>query len=67
MATKRSVSQASYDKVNTRQLRMKLNLKTDSDILAHLDAQSNMQGYIKSLIRADIAAHGSVPIEEESE
>lgn len=67
MATKRSVSQASYDKVNTRQLRMKLNLKTDSDILAHLDAQSNMQGYIKSLIRADIAAHGSVPIEGESE
>ena len=68
MATKRSVSQASYDKANTRQLRMKLNLKTDSDILTHLDAQPNMQGYIKSLIRADIAAHGGAPIiEEESE
>ena len=31
MATKRAFSQAIYDKENTRQLRLKLNLKTDAD------------------------------------
>lgn len=64
MATKRSISQARYDKESTRQIRLKLNLKTDADVLARLDAQANMQGYIKSLIRADIAAHGGEPAEE---
>ena len=29
---------------------------TDADILAHLAKQPNKQGYIKALIRADIAA-----------
>ena len=37
------------------QFKMKLNKNTDADILAKLDAVGNKQGYIKSLIRADIA------------
>jgi len=45
-----------FDRENTRQLRVKLNKKTDADILLHIDKQSNIQGYIKQLIRADIAA-----------
>ena len=48
-----------FDRENTRQLRVKLNKKTDADILLHIDKQSNIQGYIKQLIRADIAAHAS--------
>lgn len=32
-----------------------LNKNTDPDILEHLEAMDNVQGYIKSLIRADIA------------
>lgn len=44
-----------YDKANTKQVKFKFNLKTDADILAHLDAQENVQGYVKALIRADIA------------
>ena len=45
---------AKYDKANTTQIKMKLNNKTDADILAHLDRQENKQGYIKKLIREDM-------------
>ena len=43
-----------YDKENTVQVKLKLNIKTDSDILEKLDSEPNKQGYIKELIRADI-------------
>lgn len=49
-------SQQKYDKANTTQIRMKLNLKTDADILEKLESVGNKQGYIKALIRADIKA-----------
>lgn len=45
---------AKYDAVNTIQFKLKLNRKTDADIIAKLDATENVQGYIKSLIRQDI-------------
>ena len=47
-------AQSRYDAANTVQIKMKLNRKTDADILAKLDAVGNKQGYIKRLIRADI-------------
>lgn len=47
---------ARYDKVNTRQVKVKLNKNTDSDILARLDACPNIAGYIKQLVRADMEA-----------
>ena len=43
-----------YDKNNTKQLMLKLNLKTDKDILDKLNSVGNKQGYIKKLIRNDI-------------
>ena len=43
-----------YDKLNTKQVVLKLNKKTDTDILKHLDSLDNKQGYIKKLIRKDI-------------
>ena len=46
-----------WNKENTRQIKFRFNLRTDEDILARLDATDNMQGYIKALIRADIAAN----------
>lgn len=49
--TKASAVQAAYDKKNTKGLYLKLNLKTDADILAWLEAQENKQGSIKTLIR----------------
>lgn len=49
---KRSI--AKYDKENTTQIKMKLNNKTDRDIIDHLKKKGNKQGYIKSLIRDDM-------------
>jgi len=44
-----------YDSKNTKQVMLKLNKKTDADVLGKLDAVGNRQGYIKELIRKDIA------------
>ena len=51
---KRSRASAKYDANNTKQVKMKLNIRTDKDILDWLDAQESVQGYIKRLIRDDI-------------
>lgn len=47
--------QARYDADNTVRVTLKLNRKTDADIIAQLEKQPNKQGYIKSAIRASIA------------
>lgn len=49
---------ARYDAANTRQIKLKLNTKTDADILGFLDRLENIQGYIKSLIRQDMKKRG---------
>lgn len=43
-----------YDKENTKSVLLKLNLKTDKDIIEHLNSVGSKMGYIKSLIRNDI-------------
>lgn len=45
-----------YDAENTIQVKLKLNTKTDADIVAKLDNVWNKQGYIKELIRKDLKA-----------
>lgn len=45
---------ARYDKRHTTKVTIKLNLKTDADILRQLRRVGNKQGYIKSLIRKDL-------------
>lgn len=45
---------AKYDAANTIQFKIKLNKVNDADIIKHLQAQSNKQGYIKKLILQDI-------------
>ena len=47
-------AKAKYDEKNTVQVKLKLNLKTDKDILEALERSGNKQGYIKELIRADM-------------
>lgn len=47
-----------YDKANTKKYLLKLNLSTDKDIIDHLDSLDNKQGYIKELIRDDLAKGG---------
>ena len=51
---------ARYDSENTKAFKMKLNLKTDADILDWLAKQDNKQGYVKRLIREDMARRGGV-------
>lgn len=47
-------AQDKYDKSNTIQVHLKLNLYTDKEILDKLNSVPNKQGYIKALIREDI-------------
>lgn len=55
MATEAQIrAQVKYDAANTRQVHLKLNLRTDKDVLEKLDSVPSKQGYIKSLIRADL-------------
>lgn len=51
MIVPKDTPQARYDAANTVQIRLKLNRKTDADILALLDATENKQGLIKQLLR----------------
>lgn len=47
-------AQKKYDAANTKQLHLKLNRRTDWDVLEKLDSVPSKQGYIKELIRADL-------------
>ena len=47
-------AQRRYDAKNTRQVHIKLNLRTDKDVLEKLDEVQSKQGYIKRLIREDL-------------
>lgn len=55
MASKAQIKASNkYDKENTRQISVRLNKKTDADILEHLETVESKQGYIKELIRRDM-------------
>ena len=51
-AQKRAVKK--YDAANTKSFLLKLNKKTDADIIAHLEQQPNKLAYLKKLIRDDM-------------
>ena len=59
MANKSTESQirasVKYNKENTVQISLKLNISTDADLIDSLNRVANKQGYIKELIRRDIA------------
>ena len=59
MANKSTESQirasVKYNKENTVQISLKLNRTTDADLIESLNRVANKQGYIKELIRRDIA------------
>ena len=44
-----------YNQNNTKIINLRLNNKTDADIIEWLAKQDNKAGYIKELIRADIS------------
>ena len=51
-AQKRAIRK--YDATNTMQIHLKLNIKTDAEIIAHLKSRKNVQGYIKKLVLEDM-------------
>lgn len=55
MATKAQIKAVRrYDDANTIKVALKLNKKTDADVIQRLQECGNKQGYIKKLIRADL-------------
>ena len=51
-AQKRAVKK--YDATNTKSFLLKLNKKTNADIIAHLEQHPNKLAYLKNLIRDDM-------------
>lgn len=53
-----------YDAANTKQYHLKLNTKTDADMIEWIDRLDNFQGYIKYLIkkamREDLDPNGEI-------
>lgn len=47
-----------WDAANTIQVKLKLNKVNDADVLQRLNEVESKQGYIKQLIRDDIARGG---------
>jgi hypothetical protein len=45
---------ANYEKENLRQIRLKINRKTEPELLAWVEKQGNIQGYIKRIILEDM-------------
>jgi len=48
-------SMLKYQRAKIQQVKFNFHVDNDADILAYLDALPNKQGYIKALIRADMA------------
>lgn len=48
------MKKSDYDKKYTRHYSLKLNTKTDNDIIEYLDCVHNFQGFIKKIIRGFI-------------
>lgn len=59
MAKNTSINQNKYDKAHCRTYHIKLHLVNDADIIEKLASVPSMQGYIKQLIRQNLA--DSVP------
>ena len=55
MAKNHSIAQAKYDSTHCKYYSLKMNLENDADVIARLTEVESMQGYIKQLIRDDIA------------
>ena len=49
---------ANYEKENLRQIRLKINRKTEPELLTWIEKQDNIQGYIKRLILQDMKIKG---------
>ena len=55
MPKKQETPQTKYNRENLITITLRLYKKTDVDVLNKLDSVPNKQGYIKQLVRQDIA------------
>ena len=60
MPNNHTISQRKYDAANCRFYSLKLNLRTDADVIAKLDAVPSRQDYIRQLVRNDLASGSSI-------
>lgn len=51
-----TIAQRKYDSANCRFYHLKLNLRTDADVISKLETVPSKQDYIRQLIRKDLAA-----------
>lgn len=51
-------AQIAWNEAHTTRVVMRLNYKTDADILSKLESVGNKQGYVKELIRNDLKNSG---------
>ena len=61
MPSKATIRQARYDSTHRRTYGLRLHNENDKDIIEKLASVPSMQGYIKQLIREDIARTCSAP------
>lgn len=45
---------ASYDRKNTKMFTIKLNYNTDANLIAWLEVQPNVQGFIKRILNSEL-------------
>lgn len=50
-----TIAQRKYDSANCRFYHLKLNLRTDADVISKLETVPSKQDYIRQLIRKDLA------------
>lgn len=50
--------QQRYNRKNSKNMTIHFVMTTEADLYNHVQAQSNKQGYIKALIRADMDKNG---------
>lgn len=51
-----TIAQRKYDSANCRFYHLKLNMRTDADVISKLETVPSKQDYIRQLIRKDLAA-----------
>ena len=61
MPTARSIRDARYNAKSSRHYGIKLNVKTDAELIARLDSAGSINGYMRRLIREDIERNPNPP------
>lgn len=64
---KKIASQKAWEQANIRRITVKINVKTEKEIADWLEEKPNKQGYVKSLIEADMNASKQTAANADSE